>query len=245
MTRFEPAGQTLILCNRLATMYEHLWKGADLKLEYASMHLQQMSQSLQPPQRTAMTTALQSSGAYIEHDWQRYLYAHFDAFLPCTRSVADIINCCFGHDRNPRMKSWFDGLPVDEQRRRKLFTKQFHVERKSFDDNYLTKARDVSVHRAGYPPLTIAFTGFWGVRHVSNPTIRLSMNEVKPPDGSNMGWLNQSMPLRPNWQDFQIGGRNLFEACQEYVQDATDLVSKARNIANSVHGSSSLADPPA
>ncbi len=192
-----------------------------------------------------MNVALQSSGAYIETDWQRHLYAHFDAFLPCTRSVADIVNCCFGHDSNRRLESWFKSLSIGEQTRRKEFTKQFQAERKNFDNHLLTKVRNVTVHRAGHPPIEVAFTGFWGVRYESNPTVRLSMNEVKPPDGSNMGWLNQSMPLRPKWEDFQIGGKNLFSACNEYIQDAKDLVNKARNIASIVHGLNPLSNPPA
>lgn len=226
-------------------MHEHLWKGADLKLEYASLHLQRMREALMPPERTTLIVALQISGTNIETDWQRHLYAYFDAFLPCVRSVADIVNCCFGHDTNGRLKNWFNSLLIDEQTRRKDFTKKFEAERKSFDNHLLTKARDVTAHRAGYPPIEVAFTGLWGVRYESNPTIRLSMNEVKPSDGSNMDWLNQPMPLRPNGEDFQIGGKNLFSACNEYIQDAKDLVSKARNISSIVHGINPLSDPPA
>ena len=225
-------------------MNEHLWKGAELKLEYASLHLLRMREALFPPTRTPMTVALQASGSYIELDWQRHLYAHLDALLPCVRSVADIINCCFGHDTNSKMKAWFDGLPIDEQDRRKQFTARFQPERQTLDDHVLTKERDVSVHRAGYPDLKVAFTGFFGVRYQANPTIRLNSTDVQQDDAA-MGWLGQPIDLRPMEKDFEIGGLNLFAACNQYIQAAKDVLDKARAIASNVHGSKPLTNPPA
>jgi hypothetical protein len=220
-------------------MSAHLWVGAELKLEYASLYLRRMGESL-VPRRSGL------GPPNIDHDWQLNLYAHFDAFLPCTRSVAEIINCCFGKDDGSReMRDWFKKLSVDEQNRREHFTKLFQVERAKFDSHFLTKARNVTVHRAGHPPVTVAFNGFWGVRYQSNPTTRLPSHEVRPSDGSDMGWLGEALPVLPNGNDFEIGGRNLFSSCSEYIADAKDLLSKARTVAGAVHGSNPLTDPPA
>jgi hypothetical protein len=67
--------------------HEELWAGVELKLQYAEFHLQQMSRSLEPPERTHMNVALEAAGAIIGTDWQISLYAHFDALLSAARSV--------------------------------------------------------------------------------------------------------------------------------------------------------------
>jgi hypothetical protein len=66
-----------------------------------------MAKALQPPERTAMNVALQASGTIIDTQWQRSIYARLDAFLSATRSVAEIIKCCFGADTHPKMTNMF------------------------------------------------------------------------------------------------------------------------------------------
>ena len=226
-------------------MHEKLWSGAELKLEYASFHLERMREALQPPLRTAMSVALESSGALVDNDWQRFLYPHLDAFLPCVRSVPDIVNWCLGRDgENKRFSEWFEKLSEDEKERRTAFVKEFMKIRVCFDKNVLTNARNISVHRSGQVPVEVAFKGFWGVSYIINPTIRLASHEVMPSDGSDMGWLSSAQPLRPLWTDFKIGGQNLFEACQGYLADARDLLNQARNLSERVHGTNKLTEPP-
>jgi hypothetical protein len=67
-----------------------------------------MEQSLAPPENTAINVALQSAGAIVNTGWRRSFYAYLDAFLSATRSVVEVINCCFGHDPHRQLKSWFN-----------------------------------------------------------------------------------------------------------------------------------------
>ena len=114
-------------------MHDELWAGVELKLQNAEFHLQRMGQSLEPPERTATNVALQASGAILDTGWQRSFYAHLDAFLSATRSVPEIIQCCFGVDEgHPTMRSWFANLPQTERLRRRDFKKQFKTSYDSF-----------------------------------------------------------------------------------------------------------------
>jgi hypothetical protein len=92
-------------------MHEILWTGVELKLQHAEFHLHWMGRSLEPRGRTATDVALEASGAIIGTGWQRSFYAHLDAFLSATRSVAEVIKCCFGVDSSPKMTTWFDNPP--------------------------------------------------------------------------------------------------------------------------------------
>ena len=47
-------------------MHEQLWAGVGLKLQYAAFHLEKMSGSLQPPERTGHNVAQQAAGAVID-----------------------------------------------------------------------------------------------------------------------------------------------------------------------------------
>src|SRR5258708_426560 len=144
-------------------MDEKLWTGVGLKIEYARFHLQRMGQALEPPERTQWNVAIEASGAIIDTGWQRSFYAHFDAFLSATRSVAEIINCCFGVDEHRAMKAWFDQLPAEEQVRRREFWKQFQVQYDRFCGSPLGAARRISEHRTGYAPVTVTISGMFGV----------------------------------------------------------------------------------
>jgi hypothetical protein len=226
-------------------MHEDLWAGVELKLQYAEFHLQQMSRSLQPPERTHMNVALEASGAIIGTDWQRSLYAHFDAFLSATRSVPWIIQCCFGEDRaNRAMNEWLDERSPDEKARRREFQKQFKKDRDGFDGLLLSKARDISVHRTGFAPVTGKIKGFFGVVYDSNPVKSVPMSETRQIDDPNLAFLARPVPIRPLWSDFYIDGQPLFAACRDYLDGARTVMTEARKIFDQVHGSNSLSSPP-
>ena len=72
-----------------------LWAGVDLKVSYAGFFLGQMTSALQP-QRTQTTVALE--GTIVGNLWQQSFYPNFDAFLAMTRSIPEVIKCCFGKD---------------------------------------------------------------------------------------------------------------------------------------------------
>src|SRR5579872_1751560 len=128
-------------------MHEELWQGVHLKVQHADFFLKQMGQALQPPERTHQNVMLQSTGVIIDTAWQRAFYAYFDAFLAMTRSVAEVINACFGHDRSPAMKAWFDALDAGERTRRDAFSAAFKAGHEAFQKLALSNARNVSMHR--------------------------------------------------------------------------------------------------
>ena len=100
-------------------MNEILWGGPALKLEFAQYHFTKMGRSLQPPARTVSNVALEAAGAIIDTSWQRSIYAHLDAFLSVTRSIPEIIQCCFSVDlANREMTKWYNTLTSDERNRR-------------------------------------------------------------------------------------------------------------------------------
>jgi hypothetical protein len=110
----------------MSNVASDLWPGIDLKLENAQFHLEGMGQALQPPERTAYTTVLESHGALIGGNWHRAFYAHLDAFLSAARSVPELIRCCFGVDDGPKkMREWFQALDPAEQTRRREFSDRF------------------------------------------------------------------------------------------------------------------------
>jgi hypothetical protein len=125
-------------------LHEELWAGVLLKVEHAGFHFDRMGQSIQPPERTHYNVALEASGTILDTGWQRSFYAYFDAFLSAARSVPEILQCCFGHDPNHRMKAWFDALPPDEQRRRKEFSARFAPALSTFRSLDLGAARQTA-----------------------------------------------------------------------------------------------------
>ncbi len=127
-----------------------LWRGIDLKLEYAEFHLDETFKALVPPKRTRRVIAMEASGTIISHEWQRPFFAHFDAFLSATKSVPDIIRACFGKDDDNReMRKWFKQLTDDEQARRSQFSAAFSPAFDGFRNMSLIKARNISDHRTG------------------------------------------------------------------------------------------------
>jgi hypothetical protein len=99
-------------------MHEEFWAGVNLKAANAEFFLEETGRALRPPERTMMNVVLQSAGAIIDTRWQRSFYACLDAFLEMSRSVPEVINCCFGEDTSPAMRGWFYGLDRTEESRR-------------------------------------------------------------------------------------------------------------------------------
>ena len=226
-------------------MDEKLWAGVVIKLQNAEFHLRRMDHSLQPPEATWSNVALQASGAIIDTGWQRSFYAYLDAFLSATRSVAEIIKCCFGVDQHPPMVAWFNGLPAEEQDRRREFKRQFQVHYDHFCGLPLGKARNVSEHRTGYAPVTVAINGLFGVTYIGSPTEAVPIAESRKIDDSALAFLAKPKPIQPTWDNFDIGGQSLWPACRDYLSGAQVLMVEARRIALLVHGAQSLSVPPA
>jgi hypothetical protein len=224
-------------------MHDELWAGVALKLENARFHFDKMGQSLEPPEPTHMNVALQSAGTIIDTRWQRSFYAYFDAFLSTTRSVAEVIQCCFGHDFARKMQKWFKDLPSDEQDRRQEFSKQLKKCCDGFTNLPLSDARHISEHRTGYADVTVAINGMLGVIYKGGPTKSVPISETRRIDDPNLAFLARPRPVHPIWADFQIDGQGLFEACNAYLGHAQNLINVAQHIAQQVHGNNTLTLP--
>jgi hypothetical protein len=228
-------------------MHEHLWAGADRKLEEALGSYEAMARSLQPPARMPM-----SPHEVIDTRWQDSLYTNAGTFLAKVRSVPSIIEACFGADRGSRpMKEWLDSLPPDERLRRQTFSHQFRPDREAFRQRHLTNERDVSEHRTGFPSIEGKVVGPFGTVHIASPAHRIPTAENRPleadigKDPALMWAATQPpRPIQPRWDQFTIGGKPLFEECRAYLTLAQQLVSQARDIAQRVHGTNSLTTPP-
>jgi hypothetical protein len=220
--------------------HDELWAGVEVKLENATHHLDQMSQSLQEPPRTGHWVAMTGSSGGFGPNWHRHFYASLDAFLSATKSVGQIIMCCFGADDHPDLVP-LSSLPAEQQDRRRKFQRQFKPHLDLFNALSLSKARNVSEHRTGYPPVTVATTGFFGVTYEGNPLKAIPTSEIRQFDAPNLPWVpSNPAPVRTNWQNFYIDGQRLFPACREYLNAAQALVAEARRLADQIHGDREL-----
>jgi hypothetical protein len=201
-----------------------------------------MGQALQPPEHTPYNAVLQSMHVIIETGWQRALYAHLDAFLSATRSIAEIIQCCFGEDG--QLRKWLRSLPAEEQDRRREFRNQFKPVYDDFREHDLGNARHVSEHRAGYPPVEAKIKGFFGVIYEGGPIKNVPSSETRQIDDPRYAFLARPVAIRPNWQDFTIDGKPLFDECRDYLLRAERLIAEARTISEKVHGDHDLTPPP-
>jgi hypothetical protein len=226
---------------RATTMYEELWAGVNLKAANAGFFLEQMGRALLPPPRTTMNVALQSTGAIIGTQWQAAFYAYLDAFLAMSRSVPEVITCCFGEDRSIAMKSWFKGLDAAEQSRRRAFSAQFETGYSTFRALPLSTAGNITLHRTGHPPVEVRITGFFGVSYEGSAIERVPTTESSPMALNPIP--SPPVPLQPNWEDFKISGVPLFPECQAYLREAHNLVEQAGKISQLVHGGNTLTSP--
>jgi hypothetical protein len=232
-------------------MSNDLWSGVDLKVQHAELFLDEMTRSLQPPERTPMTVAQQSAGAIIDTGWQRSFYGYLDAFLAMARSIPEIINYCFGEDRFKPMAARFKGMDQAEQMRRKAFSSQFEPDYKRFRQHPLSNARNISFHRTGYPfSVEVTIAGRFGLVHTGSPVKAVPIAESPrfgdPGDDPALQWAatQPPLPVQPMWPDFTIEGKPLFAECRDYLTLAENLFVQARSISQRVHGSNSLTPPP-
>jgi hypothetical protein len=238
-----PAGK-LIQDTERSFMDEKLWAGPELKLQYAAFHLDEMGRAIQPPEPDAHTINTQLSGGIIGARWQLSFYAYLDALLSVTRSIPEIIQCCFGADQNSKMKAWFDNLSAGEQQRRKQFRKEFNGKYEGFRALPLGNARHISEHRTGYAPVTVTISGRFGLTYRGGPAEPVPGSETRPIDIPELALLAKPHPVEPRWDGFEIDRQPLFPACYEYLKAAQALVNDARVIATRVHGVNPVSLPP-
>ncbi|MGH9426729.1 MAG: hypothetical protein ACRD2L_10575 [Terriglobia bacterium] len=237
----------------MATMYEDLWAGVTLKIENAGFFLDEMQRSLDRPRGRDAARA-EAAGAVVDTQWQRAFYANLDAFLVMARSVPEVINCCFGKDTATKeMRDWFTTkLPQAEQYRRTDFFKRFESDYDNFRNLPLTKERNISFHRTGYPAVEVNIAGRFGVSYIGSPVKRLPSAESRPvsagddPDDPAVQWAATlpPIPVYPAWNDFQIDGKPLFPECRDYLEHARNLADQSRSICQQIHGGNTLTSPP-
>jgi hypothetical protein len=224
-------------------MHDELWAGVEFKLQSADLHLRNMGQSLQPPARTGHNVAIQSMGTIIDTRWQISFYAYVDAFLSATRSVPEVIKCCFGYDANSVMAQWFNRLSAEEQARRKEFSRQFKLDYEKFCRLPLGTARHISQHRTGYAPVSVKISTLLGVTYTGGPITLVPASETRHIPVAELQFLAKPSPIQPTWTDFTLDGEGLFPACRAYIGSARDLVVEARQTAAQVHGHKALTPP--
>jgi hypothetical protein len=222
---------------------ETLWAGPDPKSVYAFFHFSKMQRALEP-ERDGNYAAQEAMGTIVDSGWQRSFGPYFDAFLSAARSIPDIIECCFGTDK--QMSWWIKTLPPDEQDRRNRFSKEFADTRQAFALLPLSNARRTSVHRRGYAPYEFKIAGRFGLAYAGSPTKSVPLSETPvitdptfPPD------IARASPIGPpHYTDFEIDGQPIFLSCHEYLNQAQALIAEGRKIAAAVHGANTLTPPP-
>src|SRR5687767_14886567 len=158
---------------------QQLWAGVGFKLENALFFLEAMDQVIAPRNRSE-NVALMADGAVADYLWQRRFYANFDAFLAMTRSIADIIQSCFGIDPVLQNNNAFKNLSASEQTRRGQFQRKFKRIYAKFKKLPLSDARNVSLHRIGAPPIDVIAVGFWGQTYNGTPLTTIPTTETLP-----------------------------------------------------------------
>jgi hypothetical protein len=225
-----------------------LWAGVERKISNARFFLGEMGQSLQHDHRAEARAMAAGLSVYMPMRWEESFYARLDAFLVMARSVSEVINCCFGEDRSPQIRNWFSALSPAEKPRRQTFSSNFRSDFDSFRALDLSNARDITVHRQGYPDVVITIAGKLGV-YTGTPISRLPMAESEPPvvrDTDALKWAATLPPdpIRVTPNDFTIRGKPLFEECRLYLTEAEKLVVKARAITVAVHSTDPISPPP-
>ena len=166
------------------------------------------------------------------------------------RSVPEIINVCFGYDdRAPKpIRDWFDALDPGEQQRRKEFTKQFAAWYGAFRALPLSNKRNVTFHHTGVSGVKVTIVGRFGIYtgSATEPVPQAESMPIPSDADPNFPWpaLIRPTALEPKWSDFQIDGRPLYEEVAAYFEATGKLLSEAHNIAEGVHGSNTLSEPP-
>jgi len=231
-----------------------MWDAIENKLDGAEFSLGEMGRDLVSPAvgNPTMAAIAISSGAVVGHPWQRRFYHHLDAFLAITRSVPDIVRCCFGVD--PVMGSWLSSLDPAEIARRKAFQAKFTKPFEDFKKLPLSGARNVALHR-GVAPVEVQINGRWGV-YTGGPLERVPESETPTIVAGNdpsLMWASTepSQAITPRASDFSLivataSGPikiDLFPECRKFLEEARNLVEEARKICQAEHGSEKITPP--
>lgn len=233
------------------------WPNIQFKLGEVGFFLGKMRQSVTPardrPELQGYYASYSSPGTTVVTLWQPQLYYYFDAFLAATRSIPDIIQAWYGWDA----RVWQGKqLPPWERDRRKQFQEKFRPLYTQFSEHPLSRARNITVHRGGTPPVEVKVTGRWGVVYEGDPTQHIRSTEIPPEVARRdptvpMGPVPIS-PLEPAVSDFLLRERRgdnihtypLFSTCEEYKNVAYSLVEETQKLITNVHGDERLTPPP-
>jgi hypothetical protein len=230
------------------------WQGVGFKIGEADFFLSQMREDITPlvprPETVVFAPYMTVPGTIVWNPWQQRFYYHLDAFLAATRSVPDIIQAAVGLDRRP----WVNALPPAEIQRRRTFQGHFKPLYVAFSDLPMSRARVVTLHRTGVPPVEVEIHGLWGVyTGTPNQAVPIAESPSLPPDLSFPVMSTPGLPVQPELNDFTLiehlpgGGTRphpLFPACEDYLRAARQMVEDARRIAQQVHGAQPLTAPP-
>jgi len=236
-------------------MHDEKWAGVAFKLDEAQFFLERMSKVLAP---TRLDTSRRHPANVIEMTkWQPDFYYYLDAFVGAARSVPDVIQKCFGWDERSS-GSWVQPLDKAEIERRKKFQKKFTTIYSAFHRETLSRVRTGLFHWLGVPPVHTRVRVRFGQEYTRGPLDLIpsaACREFPPEVAENVPVSAfQSLPVEPSWQEFtlEIPQPNapprsipLFEECKRYKEAAKDLMSKAKEISDRVHGAEPLTAPPA
>lgn len=244
-------------------MSEVLWRGVDFKRAAGEYFLNKMGKELIPPRHRpenqhaqALMGWCSANNVVVHHPWQASFYFLLDAFLTSTRSIPDVIQKCFGRD--PKDREWFPTLPPDERERREKFQTEFKPMYLAFRTLPASKARNVTVHSTGTPPVKVALTGFWGGEYVGGPCDPIPATEFPKatsdalPEILWLGTQNQT-PIEPRADHFTLSATQadgsvqslpLFPECRSYLTHADELIQQARELDTKIHAGLHLSEPP-
>jgi len=235
-----------------------VWDAIEHKLDGADFFFGEMGRDLIPPYvgNPTMAAIAVSTGAVVGHPWQRKFYHHLDAFLAITRSVPDIVRCCFGIDDSSKpMRRWLSSVGPAEIARRKAFQRKFDKLFMDFKQLPLSGARNITLHRSGVAPVEVQITGMWGV-YTGGPLQRVPESETPTVVAGNdpalmVASMQPPQSIEPRASDFSLivataSGPikiDLFPECKKFLEEARNLVEEARKICQAEHGSAKITPP--
>jgi hypothetical protein len=237
--------------------HDVLWSAVEHKLAGAEFFHTEMGRDIAPPHlNSPQLAAIVAAGVVLHNPWQERFYHHLDAFLAMARSVPEIIRSNFGVDPDRRMYAWFTGLNPPEVARRRRFQGLFEPLSRIFTKLPLSGARNITLHRTGVPPVEVQVIGRWGT-YTGGPLSPMPQSELHHVIAGNDPALQFAaaeppQPLQPQAADFSLlipagtttSSVALFPECQSFLQAARALVSDARKLSVSVHGSQTITPPP-
>jgi hypothetical protein len=229
------------------------WDGVCFKLNMAQFYLGEMRKDLIPATAEPEFFCYQQrSTSPPMNQWDPKFYYHLDAFLAATRSVDFVITTIFGKDKNNGFRKWIATPSTLERKERKSFQDAYDLIADPFRENLLSHIRNVSIHRSGTPSVKVAVLGQYDTLHRGGPTENLSAFEE--PEKHTVADPNHPPPIRmnpmkraiePGHDDFFVlevssldgSARDhpLFQKCDGYLQSASELVDKAKSLAERVH----------